>query len=117
MFRFEGRVTEELIAECYRATLRCSTATRARACILDFSFATEVCLSSDFLHTLALEPALPDGLPRSCFIIAPKAYEFGLARMFQIEGEHTRPLLDVVHAMDEALKALGVQSTHFEDLM
>src|ERR1039458_98949 len=116
LVRFEGRVTEELIAECHRATPKYSTTTGARACILDFSSATELALSADFLHALALEPVLPAGLLRHCFIIAPTAYEFGLARMFQIEGEHTRPLLEVLHAMNEALAALGVQSPHFEPL-
>src|ERR1017187_3908543 len=75
LVRFEGRVTEELIAECYRATPKYSTTTGARACILDFSSATELALSSDFLHALALEPVLPAGLLRHCFIIAPTAYE------------------------------------------
>jgi len=42
--------------------------------------------------------------------------EFGLARMFQIAGAATRPLLEVVHTRDEALTALGIQSAHFESL-
>lgn len=116
LVRFEGRVTEELIAECYRSTPRYSTATGARAHILDFSSATELTLSSNFLHALALEPILSVGPLRHCFIIAPTAYEFGLARMFQMEGEHTRPLLEVVHTMNEALAALGIHSSHFESL-
>jgi hypothetical protein len=36
--------------------------------------------------------------------------------MFQIMGEHSRPLLKVVRTMDEALAALGVKSLHFEPL-
>jgi hypothetical protein len=52
----------------------------------------------------------------SCFIVAPTDFGFGLARKFQMEGEHTRPLLEVVHTMDEALAALGIRSPHFEPL-
>ncbi len=114
--RFQGRVTEGSVAECYRAARKYSTATDARARILDFSSATEFDLSSDFLHALAKEPASQDGWKRPCFIVAPAAFEFGLARMFQMEGEHTRPLLEVVHTMDEALAALGIQFPHFEPL-
>ena len=55
-------------------------------------------------------------LARPRFIVASKALVFGLARMFQIMGEHSRPLLKVVRTMDEALAALGVQSLHFEPL-
>jgi hypothetical protein len=113
---FEGRVTEGLVAECYRATRKYSTTTDARAQILDFSYTIEFALSSDFLQALARKPALPDGLMRPCFIVAPTAFGFGLARVFQMEGERTRPLLEVVHTIDEALAALGVQSTHFERL-
>ncbi len=68
---FEGRVTEGLVAECYRATRKYSTATDARAQILDFSYTTEFALSPDFLQTLARKPASPDGLMRPCFIVAP----------------------------------------------
>jgi hypothetical protein len=114
--RFEGRVTDGSVAECYRAAPKYSIATDARARILDFSSATEFALSSDFLHALAKEPALPDGLMRPCFIVARTEFEFGLARMFQMEGEHRRPLLEVVHTVDEALAALGNHSAHFEPL-
>jgi hypothetical protein len=115
--RFEGRLTDESLAEYYRAVRKYSTATDARASISEFSSASELALSSEFLHELAnQEPAMPDGFMRPRFIVAPTAVGFGLARMFQIEGEHTRPLLEVVHTMDEALAALGIQSPHFEPL-
>jgi hypothetical protein len=114
--RFEGRVTEGSVADCDRASRKYSTGNGACACIWDFSPAAEFALSSDFLHALAKEPALSDGLMRPCFIVAPTAFGFGLARMFQMEGEHTRPSLGVVHTIDEALSALGIQSPYFESL-
>jgi hypothetical protein len=36
--------------------------------------------------------------------------------MFQLAGERTRPLLDVVRTLDEALALLGVESPQFEPL-
>jgi hypothetical protein len=39
-----------------------------------------------------------------------------LSRMFQMLGESTRPLLEVVRTMDEALAALDIPSAHFEPL-
>ncbi len=53
---------------------------------------------------------------RPRIIVAPGAVAFGLSRMFQMLGESTRPLLEVVRTMDEALTALGIQSAHFEPL-
>lgn len=35
---------------------------------------------------------------------------FGMARMFQMLGESTRPLFHVVRTLNEALEALGVES-------
>lgn len=117
--RLEGRVTEGSVAECHWAARKYSTATRARASIVDFSSATEFALSHGFLQALAKEPAL-NGLMRPCFIVAPTDYGFGLARKFQIEGENLRPSLDVIHTIDEAaggsrhsittLRAFGVRS-------
>ena len=49
-------------------------------------------------------------------IVAPTNLEFGLARMFQILGEPGRPLLNVVHTLDEALAVLGIPFAHFEPL-
>ena len=59
---------------------------------------------------------MPDPASRPRVIVAPTNLEFGLARMFQILGESARPLLSVVHTLDEALAALGIQFAHFEPL-
>jgi hypothetical protein len=49
-------------------------------------------------------------------IVVPQTHAFGLARMFQIIGEPKRPLLKVVHTLDEAFATLGLQSPHFEPM-
>ena len=85
--------------------------------IVDFSSVTEFSLSSDLIIQLARqEPCMPDGTTRPRVIVAPKAHIFGLARMFQILVENTRPAQSVVRTMDEALAELDVQSPRFEPL-
>ena len=117
LMRFEGQLTDESAAEFYRAVRKYSTATDARAGIWDCSSVTEIAVSTELIRQLASqEPAMLDATRRPRFIVAQKTLEFGLARMFQILGESTRPLLKVVHTLDEALAELGVQSPHFEPL-
>jgi hypothetical protein len=117
LVRVEGRLTDELLAETQVAIRTRSIATDARAGIFDFSSVTEVALSTAYLHKLAKEdPAMIDATRRPRILVAPAAVMFGLSRMFQMLGESTRPLLEVVHTMDEALAALGVQSAKFEPL-
>ncbi len=114
LVRVEGRLTDELLAELYPKMRRESTATGAKAGIIDFSFVTEIALTSAFLREMAKqEPAMVDAT-RPRVIVAPTAVAFGLARMFQMLGESTRPLLEVVRTMDEALAALGIHSPGFE---
>jgi len=115
--RPEGRITDESLAEVYDAIRKYSTATDARAGIFDLSSVTEFAISAEFVRHLARqEPAMPDATRRPRIIAVMSSSGFGLARMFQIAGAETRPLLEVVHTRDEALAALGIQSTHFESL-
>ncbi len=116
LVRIEGRLTEELARGLYGAIRKYSVATDARAGIWDFSFVTEVALSAEFIrHLASQEPAMPDAThPR--FMVASTAVAFGLSRMFQILGGSTRPLLKVVHSVDEALAELGAQSPQFKAL-
>jgi hypothetical protein len=116
LVRIEGRLTEELAIALYGEIRKYSIATDARAGIWDFSLVTEVALSAEFIrHMASQEPAMPDAThPR--FMVAPTAVAFGLSRMFQTLGGATRPLLNVVHSVDEALVELGVQSPQFKSL-
>ena len=117
LFRAEGVLTDESLAESYRAIRTYSTATGASMGIMDLSSVTEFAVSTEFVRQLATqEPAMPDPAIRPRVIVAPDTVGFGLSRMFQLLGEPTRPLLNVVHTLDEALAALCVQSPHFEPL-
>jgi len=77
-------------------------------------------VSGEFVRQLAGgEPAMPEATRRLRIIAVESRLGFGLARMFQLAGQSARPMLQVVHSMDEALAALaelGVQSPHFEPL-
>jgi hypothetical protein len=115
--RFEGPFTDESLAEVYREIRRYSTATDASIGILDLSSVTEFTASTEFVRNLASEePAMADATRRPRIIVAPTAVGYGLSRMFQLVGERTRPLLNVVRSLDQAWAALGIQPPHFEPL-
>jgi len=112
--RFEGLLTEESAAAFYDAIRKYGIVTDARAGIWDFSKATESVASETIRRVAKQDPAMPANRP--CFIMAPDSHLFALSRMFQMSGEHKRPLLQVVRTLDDALRMLGVRSPHFEPL-
>ncbi len=116
LIRFKGRVTNELLAVSYRTAKRYATVMDPSASIMDCSLVPNLmCLRTLSANWQTRSQSLSDPA-RPRFIVASKALVFGLARMFQIMGEHSRPLLRVVRTMDEALAALGAKSLHFEQL-
>ena len=117
LVRVEGRLSDELLAECYEAIRKYSTATNGKMGIFDMSAVTQFAVSSEFVCQLAKrEPAMPDASRRMRIIAVENTTGFGLARMFQIAGETERPMLQVVRTVEAALAALGVPSPHFEPL-
>jgi hypothetical protein len=117
LLRLDGRQTDESLAGCYRAIREYSAATDASAGIWDFSSITEFAVSTEFIRQLARqEPAMPNATMRPRILVIPRTAVFGLGRMFQILGEQSRPLLQVVRTMDEAFAALRVPPPHFEPL-
>jgi hypothetical protein len=115
LVRVDGRLTEESLKEFYEAVRRQTTATDAQAGIADFSAVTEFAVSREIIRQLVRrEPAMPNATSRPRIVAAPQPFAYGLFRMFQIMGEETRPMLSIVHTLDEALAELGVQSPHFE---
>ena len=117
LVRVEGRLTDQLLEECYAAIREHSVETDAHMGIFDLSGVTQYLASSEFIRQLAKrEPAMPDATNRMRIIAVENTTGYGLARMFQIVGEKGRPKLQVAHTLDEALAVLGVQSPHFEPL-
>jgi hypothetical protein len=117
LLQFEGKLSDESVAEFCRAIRKYWTTAEARMGIVDFSSVIEFALSGDLITQLAKsEPCMPDGFTRPRVIVAPEERVFELARTYQILAENTRPALSVVRNMDEAFAELGVQSPHFEPL-
>jgi hypothetical protein len=111
-----GKVSDELIKQAYRATPKAVDRTNPRGMIIDLSEVTAFDVSPQTIHELAdYQPTVKDpSVPR--IIVAPTPYLFGMSRMFQILGEQTRPMLQVMKSADEAYAQLNVTQPNFETL-
>ena len=113
--RIDGRLTEEGLADLCRAIRRYSVVTHARSAIFDFTSVIKFDISSEFIRQLSRrEPAMLSVQEKPSVVIAPQTHAFGLARMFQILSEQTRPLFNVVRRMDEALGVLRAEAPEFK---
>jgi hypothetical protein len=114
--RFAGRVTDEEIKNYYREATAYGEMSGALAGVTDFSAATSFAVSRETVIQLAAaNPALAD--PKATrIIIASLPGLFGMARMFEIAGERTRPNLHIVRTEQEAWAVLGVWNPKFEPL-
>jgi hypothetical protein len=107
-----GRISGAILLEFYAATARYMASHPPCRGIFDFSPATEFEVSSHAIRQLAAAPpAFPAGYAR--VLVIPRDFIYGLARMFQILSEETRPELQVVRTMDEAYRLLHVESPQF----
>jgi hypothetical protein len=114
--RFEGRVLESELREYYRQGRSVVAQTDPRAAITDFSDASSLDVSAQAIRSMAYaEPVLAAPIVR--FIVAPTPHMFGLARMFQIQGEQTRPNLHVFSTLQEVYDFLGVRDVHFDSVV
>ena len=80
------------------------------------SAVTSIEVSQQTIRELAnLPPTIPEpASPR--FIIASLNQVFGIARMFELQGQDTRPNLHVVRSEKEVWAILGIRSTRFESI-
>jgi hypothetical protein len=114
--RFEEAVNDQILKEYYGVAAKCSTLNAPCAGILDMSAVTSIAVSHQTIRELAnLPPTIRDpASPR--FIIAPSPQIFGMARMFELQGQETRPNLHVVRSEKEVWAILGVQDPRFEPI-
>ncbi len=108
----EGRMTGVILLDIYARAVKYMESHPPCRGILDFSGVTDFEVSSNAIRQLAAAPpALPAGYMR--VLVIPQIFIYGLARMFQILGEKTRPELQVVCTLDEAYRLLGVEFPEF----
>lgn len=115
--QFDGRVTDDELKEFYRIAPDYIARFDPRVGITDFSAVTSFDVSPQAIRELAnTPPAVPDP-KRPRFIVAPSPQIFGMARMFELQGEKTRPSLQVVRTLEDVWDFLGVQEPHFEPVL
>jgi hypothetical protein len=83
--------------------------------ISDFSSVSAFHVTGPAVHAAASQPS-PYPVPTPRFIVAPRDYMFGMARMYQMVGGRTRPELKVVRSREEVFAILGIQNPKFEKM-
>jgi hypothetical protein len=107
----KDRFTDEIMRDIYAAITKYVASHRCRG-IVDFSKVTTFEASNDAIRTLAeSDPAFPAGCVR--IFVCPEDLIYGMARMFQILGEKTRPDLHVARTLDEAYHWLKADAPEF----
>jgi hypothetical protein len=116
LLRVEGLFTDELLAAFYGAAQKYWAAIDPKMGIVDLSSVTELAVSTEFVRQLVNREPVGDATATLRVIVAPTTLLFGLFRMFQILSQRTRPMLIVVHTLEEAYLVLGVRSPRFEPM-
>ena len=107
---YQGRLTDPVLVEGYVQAETYFTNHPPSRMITDFSEVTSVEVSSHTVRTLAARPPrLSVGFAR--ILVTPQNSLYGVARMFQILVEKTRPDLRIVRSLEEAYRLLGITST------
>jgi hypothetical protein len=109
----EGRMTGAILLDFHARAARYIASRPPCRGILDFSKVTDCEVSSAAIREVAASPPVfPAGYAR--VLVIPRDFIYGLARMFQILTQETRPELQVVRTMEEAYRLLGVSSPAFQ---
>jgi len=114
--RFSGLVNDAQLAGFYAAAPGYLTQCGAHAGIIDFCEVTAFQVSPAAITALAMSPPVTKDRFFVRVVVAPTPQVFGLSRMFQILGEHTRPGLTVVHTREDANAVLNIKNPQFEPL-
>lgn len=114
--RFDGQLTDEQMREYYAVASNLADSLDLSGGIMDLSAVTSLEVTPHTMRELAkLRPAIADpDIPR--VIVAPSPTAFGLARMFELYGEGTRPNLHVVTTHAAAYAILRIVNPTFKPL-
>ena len=108
----EGRVTDEIMLDAYATVAKYAASRGPCRGITNVLPVTKFEVSSNAIRQMASStPAFPIGYMR--ILVAPSDYIFGMARMFQMLGDRTRPDLQIVRTLDEAYRLLQIDSPEF----
>lgn len=80
--------------------------------ILDFSNVTELRVTVGFINSLAKSSSLYSPQSKHA-VVAPHDITFGVARLYQMLTQDTRPNLAVVRSMAEARMFVGIEPPDF----
>ena len=117
MIRFEGRVTDDMMEPYYLvAGPKIVASLEFAGSITDFTDVTSMELSPAMVRSLAWLKPLDMERERPRIIVAPASHAYGLARMFALHGEETRPSLHVVRSMAQAYAVLGLAQCEFKPI-
>jgi len=109
----EGDVENEEYLRLSAAIQAQAQRLRPRAGITDGTSLANFNITTQVLRTVALQGSpYPPDTPR--YIVAPSDYLFGLARMYELVGNHSEGKLQVVRKLEEALADLAVTNARFE---
>ncbi len=114
--RFSEAVTDDELTYFYRMATLLAESLDPLAGLVDFSAVTSFESNAEFMRKLAALPPIMPKTERIRVMVAPTDHIFGLARLFGIEGEATRPNHYVVHCVREAWELLGVQEPEFRPI-
>jgi hypothetical protein len=111
-----GEVNDEVLKDFFQAGSRYAIRIHPAAGVVDLSAVTSFEVSSPALKAVARSaPVLHDPDLRRV-VIAPSPGVYGMMRMFEMEGEVTRPGLQVVRSEREAWAILAVRNPQFKPL-
>jgi hypothetical protein len=109
LIRVAGRFSDDSMAALNAVWRKLSAATGAKMGIADLSLICEFDPSVQGIRNLANQL----GMTELHIMVAPQTYAYGVLRMFQGLSERSRPLLQIVHTIEEAFSALGIRSPQF----
>jgi hypothetical protein len=111
--RLEGCITDEELRQYYRLAEDHVAKTDPLGGILDMTAVTSFDVSPTTIRQLAKSRSAFTNPDHPRVLIASCASVFGLARMFEMEGQDKRPNLHVVRSEKEALAILGIHKANF----
>lgn len=114
--QLEGPIDDEVLVEFYKEIGRQCARICPQAGVADCSAVTSMAVIAHTVRSLAKSPSAVLGPEKPRFIVAPAPSVFGLARLFQLEGEATLPNLHVVRSLREVCAVMGIQKLRFESM-